>query len=530
MEIIVLKYTSYKKGKEHISFFTKQIGKKFKICMDIDFLNDNVKKTIISFDFINIIDDIPIGDNVLIVDIENLKRQLIGRSKNEYKKKHKPWLIWNMINELNPDYLRLKSIDFYNNIEKAKAVFLGINSEEINVTKIYSFMLECIEKIYIDLKDELSLSHEKERFEKIECQLNNILFETYRKGIQVDTNKIRQHIQQVNVDLYEVKNKLQLEYGIFSLYDYDNIQKRISTEFAWFKDIKINSKEFWDVISLQRDNSKLVNLLYLQRKLTKDKTILTRIGSLDTSFINPLLDYFGTITGRILATSPSLQQLNKKYRDIIVPKSDMELVYIDYSQFEAGILAFEANEPKLIEMYNNNDIYTEISVKLGVEAVPRHLAKKLFFCYCYGMSKENILKYSGKNLDLFFKEFSNLEIFEKQIMEQFLSNGFVETSLGNRRHLSLNNVKREKEGWLISQRIQGIASLILKEVILQIYNKNKEIEFLLPMHDAVLYQVPKNKIEQLTQEIKDSFINVFKQHCPTLNPKVSDKPFHEKDN
>ncbi|NDP21450.1 MAG: hypothetical protein GZ091_10265 [Paludibacter sp.] len=527
MEIIILKQISYTRGKEHILFYTKQIGKKIESHADLSFLDSTRASTIISFDFINIIDSIHIEDNITFIDIINLKRQLVGRSKNEFKKSERPWLIWNMINEIKPEEIGFDAIKLKEKIESAKAVFLGVVPNDFNASTIYSFLLDCIEIIYVNLKKELSISNEKERFIQIEVKLNNVLFTAQKSGINIDVQKVKQYIQEINIDLYAVKNKLQLKFGVFSMYDYDNIRTKLITDFPWFKDIKLNSKEFWKAIKLQRNNSEFIELLYLERKHTKNKTILTRIGSLDIDNVNPMLDYMGTITGRILADSPSLQQLNKVYRDIIIPRAEMELVYIDYCQFEAGILAFEADEGKLIEMYNKSDIYTEISNKLGTKNVSRDFAKKLFFSYCYGMSKENILKYSGKNLDLFFKEFPNLTNYENAILKIFLDDGFVETTLGNRRYKSLNNVENKKEGWLISQKIQGKASLILKEVILQVYNKNKEIEFLLPMHDAILYQVPQSKIDVLTKEIEDTFKSVLKRHCPSLDPKISIKPFHE---
>lgn len=68
-----------------------------------------------------------------------------------------------------------------------------------------------------------------------------------------------------------------------------------------------------------------------------------------------------------------------RYRCIIIPEKDKEFIYIDYCQFEAGILAHEANDDKLIKMYNTSDIYTQISNKLGEENVSRDLAKKTIF-------------------------------------------------------------------------------------------------------------------------------------------------------
>jgi len=74
MELIVLKHISYNKGKEHITFFTKQVGEKLLICKNLDFLFEEQEVKIISFDYINIIDDLPMGANLCFIDIENLKR------------------------------------------------------------------------------------------------------------------------------------------------------------------------------------------------------------------------------------------------------------------------------------------------------------------------------------------------------------------------------------------------------------------------------------------------------------------------
>lgn len=433
------------------------------------------------------------------------------------------------MNELNPADLELNKSTLQVSIENAKAVILGIHSHDINVAKVYSFILNCIELIYAELIKELSLSSEKDRFMNVERKLNNVLFEAHKRGIRIDSKKVRGYIEHLNFEIYKIKNRLQLEFGIFSLHDYDNIYLKVQNEFPIFKDIIVDTRDFWDAVKLQADNSELLSLLYLQKKLTKNKDILARIGSLDTEYIKPYFNYFGTVTGRILVNSPALQQTNRKYRDIIIPNADMELIYVDYTQFEAGILASEANEIKLIQMYNDKDIYIEISNKLGSDIVSRELAKKMFFCYCYGMSKENIRMYTGKNIDLFFGEFPDLETFEAHVGEQFLNSGYVETSSGNRRYKSLNNVNNQKEGWLISQRIQGLASLIIKEVILDIFTNQKDIEFLLPMHDAILYRVPKDKVDELTRCIEDAYMSILKKYCPSLNPKVLKKAFFEEE-
>ncbi|KAF2082089.1 DNA polymerase [Flavobacterium sharifuzzamanii] len=528
MEIIIIKYTSFDRGKETIQFYTKIVGHKFKIYNDLSFLDKNTNTTIISFEYVNILNDVCLNNNFQYLDIESLKKQLEGRSKIEFKLKQRPWNVWVMIQKLNPEDFKMKKSEFEQSVNNAKAVFMGLNSKETPVNKTYPFLLECIEKIYLNLKSELSTSNEKERYEKVESKMNNVLFEASRRGIRINIDIVKKHIENINIKLYETKNKLQLQYGIFSLNDYENIKANLSKENRYFEELKVNSKKFWKAIKLTREKSELIELLYLERKYTTNKTILTRIGSLDKNYVNPLFEGLGTITGRIIVNSPSLQQLHKDYRDVIIPEQDKELIYIDYCQFEAGILAHEADDEKLIQMYNTNDIYTEISKKLGDTVVSRDLAKKLFFSYCYGMSKENILAFSGHDLNIFFNEFASLEIYEKGVLENFLRDGYVDTILGNRRYKSLKNVENIKENWIISQRIQGVASLILKDVILSVYNSGKDIEFLLPMHDAILYQIPKDKIEDYTKFIIERFEFELKKYFNKLTPKASIKKFTDR--
>lgn len=47
---------------------------------------------------------------------------------------------------------------------------------------------------------------------------------------------------------------------------------------------------------------------------------------------------FGSATGRIMMREPALQNLKREYRKFLMDP-DKEYIYIDYSQFEAGILA-----------------------------------------------------------------------------------------------------------------------------------------------------------------------------------------------
>lgn len=525
MEIIILKYISYNKGIENKEIHIKEIGKEVTIYNDLKFL-DNVESIIISFDYDRIIDDLPSHNEIAFIDLENLKKQLVGRSKTEFTKYNKPWSIWNMIAKLDPTGFGLNNNEFEIYVNQAKIIFLGLNSNDIiDVSQVIKFMMNCLESIYLDLKTEISNSPELQRFCYVDVLLNNILFNTQKKGLNIDVEVVKNYIRTIDDELYRAKNKLQLEYGIFSLDDYHNIKKALIVDCLNIGDIKINSKEFWKILKLNPNKSNLINLLYSVRKLSRNKSILTRLGSLENSKIYPSYNYFGTITSRITLNNPSLQQLNKVYRNILVPDHGKQFLYIDYSQFEAGILAYASNDKNLIKMYNKNDIYNEVCKALD-NTVSRDIAKKMFFYYCYGANRASILKFHGIDMNVFFKEFEGLKIFETELEEEFQRNNYIDTLLGNRRNKADKDDKAQK--WIMSQRIQGSASLILKTAIINIYKENSEIEFILPMHDAVLYQVPIKNVEEYKIKIKRIFEESLKLYCPTLvNPKALYKPFFE---
>ena len=56
----------------------------------------------------------------------------------------------------------------------------------------------------------------------------------------------------------------------------------------------------------------------------------------------------------------------------------------------------------------------------------------------------------------------------------------------------------------------------------------KWILFLIPMHDAVLYQIPKGKLEEKKEILEVQFKKAFKEVCPKINPKVDFKEFYKK--
>lgn len=521
MEIALLKYYKYEKGNLQTIFFIKDKENPPIKLTDLSSLSSRRVTTIISFDFLNIIDDIDNISSYTFIDIEQQLKQILGLPKSFFEKTKKEWSFWVQIKNHVQDQLEIKHLKkVYENLAE------NISNDEID--RIFFLLTEYLYKIYEKNKLSLKEKNELKRFEEIEKPLNTILFERTKKGITIDKDLVKHYINQIIIELYEVRNKLQLDYSIFSSKDYSKIKQEILKLNFTDNIDKIGTEKYYNFLKYHQDNFPLIDLLYKERRLNDSKNVLTRLSSLEERKVHPYFEYFGTITSRIIVKNPSFQQLKREYREIILPDVGKKLVYIDYCQFEAGILASEMEDEKLIELYNSGDIYSKMQESLNSKEFNRDKCKSLFFLYSYGASIAQIKKkYTISDLETFFGQFSQFKPYKEKLEKKFKEENSISTLLGNHRNKTPDTEYEEDISWLVSQRIQGTASLILKKVINKIYNVDKEIEFLLPMHDAVLYQVPDSKYKEKKELIKKIFEEELKAICPKLTPKTNFKKFQE---
>ncbi len=165
----------------------------------------------------------------------------------------------------------------------------------------------------------------------------------------------------------------------------------------------------------------------------------------------------------------------------------------------------------------DTDIYVDVNLKVWDGAKDRDEAKILFYKYMYGMELRS------NNEGKYFKSFDKLTKFKKLVEGEIESTGKIGSSNGNYRVLEIEN-----KTIALSHRIQSEASLIFKEALLKVSKEISETDFILPMHDAALYQVNivsyiKNDVEE---KIKKVFKDVFASKCPGINHSVKIKDFY----
>ena len=315
--------------------------------------------TIVTFDFDSLLNYLRVQalpcPNKL-VDIEQLAKQLSGHAANEYEG-DPPWNIWQLLQEFYSDPSELTLM---------QNLYYGFSQYEDveNSEKLFLTLTKHISTLYAQLLNNAESRDELKRFNGIEKPLNAILAETSLRGICVNPEKIKAKLIEIDKKLYNARNKLQTEFGIMAASDYKRISAALHKEkFHTIANALYGNDDenYYSLLKLGQEN-KLVKLLFDEKELSRDKTVLFRIGSLDKQVSYPVFEGFGTVTGRILIRHPNWQQLSKANRDIIVARKGMALVYIDYDQFEAGILADQCGDENLIKFYTEGDIYNKLSL------------------------------------------------------------------------------------------------------------------------------------------------------------------------
>lgn len=360
---------------------------------------------------------------------------------------------------------------------------------------------------------------ETRRFFDIELPLFNLLWRQLVQGINIDTERLREHKQNIDFDYYCELKKFATKHDLpFEVPSNTEIVEYLEPKGYSFEEESIDY--ILNFISV--DNDYAQDVLQL-RKTSDSRHILTSITS-STRKVYPIVDTFATRTSRIYYRDPVLQNLSRKYRDIITPDSpELSFSYIDYDQFEVGVMAALSNDEALLSFYNDNDIYQVISEQVFGNSENRKTAKKLFLSYCYGMKKRSLIDGAcAQGADRakaksFFNQFETFEEWKKQILVKFQEDGKIGTAEGNFyiRNTDAKLTEKEKRS-AVSQVVQGTASLIFKKALTELLLK-EDVSVKIPMHDAVLVQ---HSSKYDTSRITRIFIETFTSH---FNNKITGK-------
>jgi hypothetical protein len=480
-------------------------------------------------DVIHSLDTIPA--DVLYYNVQTGIQLLDGNPRDNYKSGKEPWAIKTMVDKyIVDDDVRSWLGSLLNN--KVAGLHQWISGKQMLINSLFAAFRSATNC----LLEKLNQNDEFVRYCDIEIPIYNIFLKIEQEGICVSNDAIYSLVTDLSNEYYQSLKVIELKYGfvrrIHSSLQADDVKDIISDDHY---EVLSKERSLWDGISsLPEENDFLLHLINAYQD-NLDRNELYKYHVEENDKIYPRFNTMGTVTGRITVEKPGIQRLKKIYRRIFVPRNGMRFVYADYSQFEPGILAELSGNETLKSLYNDGDIYTNLSKVIFGNCEGREIAKKIFLSFCYGMSNENIIKSAvqyGNNpsveesVKTFFEQFSDLEDWKKKLIDDVKSVGFVSSLCGNRRYIKVKGETTASENrWIPNHIIQSTASLIFKTALISISQQISSARLLIPMHDAILLEINPHDEDTIKRQVAKIMEGSFRQFCPSVVPRIKFQEF-----
>lgn len=393
-------------------------------------------------------------------------------------------------------------------------------------------------------------------FEQMEIPLVPVLAKMENQGVKVDADFLNKY----SMELEEELNAIIKE--IYSLAD--GIQFNIASPKqlgeVLFDHLKLDSKAKktrtgqykTDEETLQKlaDRHPLPRFILEYRQIQKLRStyvdalpllINEKTGRVHTSFGQAV-----AATGRLSSNNPNLQNIpirtdkGREIRKAFIPRdNDHVLLAADYSQIELRIIASVAEDKAMMEAFMaGHDIHRATASKVfnvdleNVTSEMRRQAKTVNFGIIYGISAFGLSQRAGMSrteakeiIDAYFEQFSGIKRYMDDTIRFCRENGFVETIMGRRRYIrDINSKNRTVAGFAernaINAPIQGAAADMIKMAMISIDNElsksSLKSKMILQVHDELLFDVPRNEVEELRAMIIPLMENAMPLKVPVI--------------
>jgi len=232
-----------------------------------------------------------------------------------------------------------------------------------------------------------------------------------------------------------------------------------------------------------------------------------------------------TSTGRLASSDPNLQnipvrsEMGRELRRAFVPRGpEFTLMAADYSQVELRVMAALANDPAMIEAFQNDlDIHTATAARVfdvaTDEVLPemRRTAKMVNFGIIYGISAFGLSQRlgiprteAGQIIDTYFEQYPAIHQFMEDTTESVRETGYAQTLAGRRRYFkdiksSNASIRNNAERAAINSPIQGTAADMIKIAMVRIHElmQGRKSKMILQVHDELLFDLHQDEKKEL---------------------------------
>ena len=421
-------------------------------------------------------------------------------------------------------------------------------------------------RIFLVLKEELFISKLNSVYERIERPLINVIANMEKEGILIDKSTLNALSIEFQDKLTLLQKKIYESCGEeFNIASPKQLGEILFEKLNLPQDKKSKTGNYSTSISvlegLSTKGFEIADLIIEWRTLSKLKSTYTdalqESINKQTKRVHTSYSMASASTGRLASTNPNLQNIpirtsdGRRIREAFIARDGYKLISADYSQIELRLMAHAANETEMIKAFNENvDIHSQTASKVfgipieDLDSEIRRSAKAINFGIIYGISAFGLSKQlscsqsEAKNfIESYFDQFPKIKSYMDAMIENAKMKGYVETFFGRRIPIKGINSKNFQERSFaerqsINAPIQGSAADIIKRAMIKIYNvfqeKNIETKMLLQVHDELVFECPKDEINNVSNLIKKEMEQANLPLFPLNIPIVVD--FGEADN
>ncbi len=425
-----------------------------------------------------------------------------------------------------------------NEIEKVAG---DVSGRLVAVLKLYGILAKKIE--------ELGLVN---LFYNIELPVLKILAEMELAGISVDIEEIKsasidfkkrsavieEDIVRIAGEKFNINSSKQLAVILFDKIGLKPVRKT-----------KTGSSTAEDVLHRLSSEHPLPGKILEYRKL--HKLLSTYIEPLpamvnkETRRLHTTFNITGTVTGRLSSSEPNLQNIPVRtsegciIRKTFIPAPGKIFLSADYSQIDLRVLAHISGDKNLIESFRSaEDIHKRTASKVfdveESEVTPemRKKAKTINFGIVYGMSSTGLSKKAGMSRDeaktfieKYFNEYPGINDYISKTIDKVKKEKFVTTIFNRRRYFREINTsnpmqRRLFERMAVNTPIQGSSADIIKAAMVDLNREydfnNGSVKLLLQIHDELLFEISKEKLDSVKDKIKELMEDTVKLSVPVV--------------
>ncbi|WP_173468378.1 DNA polymerase I [Fibrobacter succinogenes] len=275
-------------------------------------------------------------------------------------------------------------------------------------------------------------------------------------------------------------------------------------------------------------------------------SVLPTLVNPDTKRIHTSFIQWGTATGRLSSRDPNLQNipvrsdLGKQIRAAFVPQNPNNVILaVDYSQIELRMLAHLSGDEALIESYKEGiDIHARTAAAINrvsledVTADMRRDAKVVNFGVLYGMTAFRLsrdlkipMAQAKSFIDGYFEMYQGVQKFIDDTKAAAHRDGYVETLSGRRRYIAgIDSSDRMEsqmaERMAVNTPVQGSAADLIKIAMIRIQKRindeNLPLRMMLQVHDELVFECPKDQVEELSQMVKSEMEGAMELKVPLV--------------